>query len=433
MTAKYFAILTNYGAAQLANAVALGTQMNISAMAVGDGGGTLPVPDPAQTKLVRETRRAAVNQVSIDEKNPNFIIAEQVIPENEGGWWIREIGLFDDTGGLIAVGNAPETYKPNLQEGSGRTQVIQMVLMVSSTQAITLKVDPSVVLATREYVTKSIDAAIQESETKAARIYATKTELSSGLSGKQPTGDYATRTELNNGLSGKQPTGDYATKTEVNSKLAKDQNGADIPNKDTFIKNLGLRELYLALTGGTLKGPLNIEYVGGRGLTTGATAGTSIYHELYLLGKLVAWWGIINSNELVLENRVAGKKLIIGPDGFKVDGKDIATTEQLFGVGQTYRNLTTSRQNKVWYTNTDSKPRIVHVETNRTGTQYPFSIDIQVIHNGVQHRADYRWTTADEVICLTAVIPPSARYSVNGGWGQPTEWTVINFWLEYSL
>lgn len=244
MTAKYFAILTNYGAAQLANAVALGTQMNISAMAVGDGGGTLPVPDPAQTKLIRETRRAAVNQVSIDEKNPNFIIAEQVIPENEGGWFIREIGLFDDNGGLIAVGNAPETYKPNLQEGSGRTQVIQMVLMVSNTQAITLKVDPSVVLATREYVTKSVAAAIQESEAKSAKIYATKTELSSGLSGKQPTGDYATRTELNNGLSGKQPTGDYATKTEVNSKLAKDQNGADIPNKDTFIKNLGLPEKF---------------------------------------------------------------------------------------------------------------------------------------------------------------------------------------------
>ncbi|WP_262864809.1 phage tail protein, partial [Morganella morganii] len=242
MTAKYFAILTNYGAAQLANAVALGTQMNISTMAVGDGGGTLPVPDPAQTKLVRETRRSAVNQISIDEKNPNFIIAEQVIPENEGGWFIREIGLFDDNGGLIAVGNAPETYKPNLQEGSGRTQVIQIVLMVSSTQAITLKVDPSVVLATREYVTKSIDAAIQASETKAAKIYATKTELSSGLSGKQPTGDYATRKELNNGLSGKQPTGDYATKTEVNSKLAKDQNGADIPNKPKFIENLGLGE-----------------------------------------------------------------------------------------------------------------------------------------------------------------------------------------------
>ncbi|WP_234420341.1 phage tail protein [Morganella morganii] len=503
MTAKYFAILTNYGAAQLANAVALGTQMNISAMAVGDGGGTLPVPDPAQTKLVRETRRAAVNQVSIDEKNPNFIIAEQVIPENEGGWWIREIGLFDDTGGLIAVGNAPETYKPNLQEGSGRTQVIQMVLMVSSTQAITLKVDPSVVLATREYVTKSIDAAIQESETKAARIYATKSELSTGLSGKQPTGDYATRTELNNGLSGKQPTGDYATKTEVNSKLTKDQNGADIPNKDTFIKNLGLSELLnkkFDKTGGTVSGQVDIASLGGRGLTlkpvgesetsvylegylnnilkwwlgmTGgntvtlentvtsrkmkitdkfnvngqldvesnggrvntlkATAGTSVYQELYLQAALAAWWGITNSNKLSIANVATGNTLTIGTDGFKIDGKNIATTDQLFGVGQTYRNLTTSRQNKVWYTNTDSKPRIVHVETNRTGTQYPFSIDIQVIHNGVQHRADYRWTTADEVICLTAVIPPGARYSVNGGWGQPTEWTVINFWLEYSL
>ncbi|EOC7835182.1 phage tail-collar fiber domain-containing protein [Morganella morganii] len=320
MTAKYFAILTNYGAAQLANAVALGTQMNISAMAVGDGGGTLPVPDPAQTKLVRETRRAAVNQVSIDEKNPNFIIAEQVIPENEGGWWIREIGLFDDTGGLIAVGNAPETYKPNLQEGSGRTQVIQMVLMVSSTQAITLKVDPSVVLATREYVTKSIDAAIQESETKAARIYATKTELSSGLSGKQPTGDYATRTELNNGLSGKQPTGDYATKTEVNSKLAKDQNGADIPNKDTFIKNLGLGEKFQPkgnylpfrtvnkLPGrgftGAFSGDVNTTYV--KGISVASAAGETDTGQFYVDPYAVLTVRYLNSNGAIQQNRIVG-------------------------------------------------------------------------------------------------------------------------------
>lgn len=436
MTAKYFAILTNYGAAQLANAVALGTQMNISKMAVGDGGGTLPVPDPAQTKLVRETRRAAVNQVSIDEKNPNFIIAEQVIPENEGGWFIREIGLFDDNGGLIAVGNAPETYKPNLQEGSGRTQVIQMVLMVSSTQAITLKVDPSVVLATREYVTKSIDAAIQASEAKAAKIYATKTELSSGLSGKQPTGDYATRTELNNGLSGKQPTGDYATKTEVNSKLAKDQNGADIPNKDTFIKNLGLPELLdkkFDKTGGKITGQTDIEAPGGRTQTLKAKAGTSVYQELYLQDIFAAWWGITAGNKLNLENRITGNTLTIGTDGFKIDGKNIATTDQLFGVGQTYKNLTSSRQNKVWYTNTDSKPRIIHVESNRTGTQYPFSIDIQIIDTGGQNRGDYRWTAADEVVSLTATVPPGARYRVNGGWGQPTEWVVINSWLEMSL
>ncbi len=319
MTAKYFAILTNYGAAQLANAVALGTQMNISKMAVGDGGGTLPVPDPAQTKLVRETRRAAVNQVSIDEKNPNFIIAEQVIPENEGGWFIREIGLFDDNGGLIAVGNAPETYKPNLQEGSGRTQVIQMVLMVSSTQAITLKVDPSVVLATREYVTKSIDAAIQVSEAKSAKIYATKTELSSGLSGKQPTGDYATRTELNNGLSGKQPTGDYATKTEVNSKLAKDQNGADIPNKDTFIKNLGLPELLdkkFDKTGGAITATSKAIDI----ITETKSAGYIQISDR--TGNIIHQMGKLNSdNGLTLRNVAGGGSLAVSSDGVRFNNK----------------------------------------------------------------------------------------------------------------
>lgn len=424
MTAKYFAILTNYyGAAQLANAVALGTQLNISAMAVGDGGGTLPVPDPAQTKLIRETRRAAVNQVSIDEKNPNFIIAEQVIPENEGGWFIREIGLFDDNGGLIAVGNAPETYKPNLQEGSGRTQVIQMVLMVSSTQAITLKVDPSVVLATREYVTKSIDAAIQASEARAAQTYQPigdyvlnpffklemlkkfdKADISQQLG--NDTGKVASLHLLTTEVGKLQSKGDYATRDELNKKFDK--------------------------TGGKITGQLNIEYVGGQGLTTNATSGTSVYHELYLLGKMVAWWGIVNSNEVVIENRATGQKLFIGSGGFKIDGKNIATTDQLFGVGQTYKNLTSSRQNKVWYTNTDSKPRIIHVESNRTGTQYPFSIDIQVIDANGNNRVDYRWTSADEVVSLNALVQPGERYSVNGGWGQPTEWVVINRWVELS-
>ncbi|ELI9035641.1 hypothetical protein RSM62_003626 [Morganella morganii] len=230
--------------------------------------------------------------------------------------------------------------------------------------------------------------------------------------------------------------GNYATKTEVNSKLAKDQNGADIPNKDTFIKNLGLPELLdkkFDKTGGKITGQTDIEAPGGRTQTLKAKAGTSVYQELYLQDIFAAWWGITAGNKLSLENRITRNTLTIGSDGFKIDGKDIATTDQLFGAGQTYRNLTTSRQNKVWYTNTDSKPRIVHIETNRTGTQYPFSIDIQVIHDGIQHRADYRWTTADEVICLTALIPPGARFSVNGGWAQPTEWVVISNWLEFSL
>lgn len=156
MTAKFFAILTNQGAALLANATALGTKLDITQMAVGDGNGTLPVPDAAQTKLVNQKRIAPLNMLSVDANNASQIIAEQVIPENEGGFWIREIGLYDSNGILIAVANCPETYKPQLQEGSGRTQTIRMILIVSSTSAITLKIDPSVVLATRQYVDNKV-------------------------------------------------------------------------------------------------------------------------------------------------------------------------------------------------------------------------------------------------------------------------------------
>ncbi|UUE08611.1 phage tail protein [Dickeya zeae] len=159
MTTKYYAILTNTGAALLANATALGRQLSITQMALGDGGGTLPTPDTAQTKLVNERRRAPLNSLSVDPANPGQIIAEQVIPEDEGGWWIREIGLYDANGNLIAVANCPETYKPKLQEGSGRVQTVRMILIVSSTDAVTLKIDPSVVLATRAYTdTKAAEA-----------------------------------------------------------------------------------------------------------------------------------------------------------------------------------------------------------------------------------------------------------------------------------
>ncbi|HGE4735899.1 TPA: phage tail protein [Escherichia coli] len=152
MTVKYYAILTNQGAARLANATMLGSKLNLTQMAVGDANGVLPTPDPAQTKLINQKRIAPLNLLSVDPNNQSQIIAEQIIPENEGGFWIREIGLYDDEGVLIAVANCPETYKPQLQEGSGRTQAIRMILVVTNTEAITLKIDPSVVLATRKYV-----------------------------------------------------------------------------------------------------------------------------------------------------------------------------------------------------------------------------------------------------------------------------------------
>jgi hypothetical protein len=148
----YFAILTEVGEAKLANAIALGQTLKLKSLAVGDGNGNLPMPERKQKALVREVRRAGLNQLSIDPANTSQIIVEQVLPEDVGGWWIREIGIFDEAGDLCAVANCPPSYKPLMAEGSGRTQVVRIVLIVASTAAIELKIDPSVILATRKYV-----------------------------------------------------------------------------------------------------------------------------------------------------------------------------------------------------------------------------------------------------------------------------------------
>ncbi|QIZ49450.1 phage tail protein [Dickeya zeae] len=151
MGTKYFTILTHIGEAKLAQAISTGKPLEITQMGVGDGGGVLQAPDATQTSLVNEKRRAVINSLSVDPDNPGQVIAEQVIPENEGGFWLREVGLYDAAGNLIAVANCPETYKPELKEGSGRIQTVRMILIVSRTDAITLKFDPTVALATRRY------------------------------------------------------------------------------------------------------------------------------------------------------------------------------------------------------------------------------------------------------------------------------------------
>ncbi|MDE9455905.1 phage tail protein, partial [Xenorhabdus bovienii] len=300
MSTKYFALLTRLGADKLANAAALGTKIEIAHMAVGDGGGSLPTPHTTQTQLINERRRAAINVLSIDPKNTNQIIAEQVIPESEGGWWIREIGLFDKDGILIAVGNCAETYKPQLQEGSGRTQTLRMVLIVSSTDAVTLKIDPSVVLATREYVDSRVTSSIKDhensrhhpdatlkdkgfvilssavdshSETQAAtpkavkvaydlanaardnangRVPATRKingkALSSDISlgagdvGAYTPGEVDSRVNEAKSLANTASQNAANANNNANSRLEKKQNGADIPDPKRFVENLGLAE-----------------------------------------------------------------------------------------------------------------------------------------------------------------------------------------------
>lgn len=276
MATKYYAVLTNVGAEKLANATALGAQVEITQMAVGDGNGVLPTPNPAQTALVHELRRKPLNSLSIDPNNANQIIAEQVIPEDEGGWWIREIGLFDKDGDMIAVANCAETYKPQLQEGSGRVQVVRMILIVSSTAAVTLKIDPSVVLATRQYVDDQIIQVKSYVDQKMAahvaaadphKQYAPKE--SPALTGR-PTAPTAegkdSSTQIANtafvqaaiaALVGSSPEAldtlnelaaalgnDHNFATTVTNSLAgkmdKSANGSDIENVSVFLQNLGL-------------------------------------------------------------------------------------------------------------------------------------------------------------------------------------------------
>lgn len=152
MTAKYTVFLTEKGTQALAEATATGNKLAVTVMAVGDGGGALPTPDPEQTALVNETYRAHLTALSIDPNNGSQIIADMIIPEIEGGWWVREMGLFDDRGNLIAIGNCPEFYKPLLQEGAGRTPTVRMILAVGNADSIVLELDPNAVLATREFV-----------------------------------------------------------------------------------------------------------------------------------------------------------------------------------------------------------------------------------------------------------------------------------------
>lgn len=179
---QFFAILTAVGRAKQANADALGVPWTFAQMGVGDANDTDPIPSEQQTQLINERRRAPLNQLKVDPTNPNIIIAEQVIPENIGGWWIREVGLYDADGDLVAVANCAPSYKPLLTQGSGRTQVVRMNLIVSNTANVELKIDPSVVLATRQYVDSRVLEELHKLDSKqSVRVATTANIVLSGL------------------------------------------------------------------------------------------------------------------------------------------------------------------------------------------------------------------------------------------------------------
>jgi len=172
-TSQFFAILTNVGVAKQANADALGIPWKITQMGVGDANGSDPIPAATQTTLINERRRAPLNQLKVDPANSAVIIAEQVIPAEVGGWWIREIGLYDADNDLVAIANCAPSFKPLLTQGSGRTQVVRMNLIVSNSSIVELKIDPSVVLATRAYVDQKVLDELNKQDFKHSVLVAT--------------------------------------------------------------------------------------------------------------------------------------------------------------------------------------------------------------------------------------------------------------------
>ncbi|EEX1532832.1 phage tail protein [Escherichia coli] len=278
-TRKFKTVITDTGAKKLAQAAAPdGKPVRLTHMAVGDGGGALPTPDSKQTRLVHEVWRHTVNRVILDATHQNRIIAELVIPPETGGFWIREIGVFDEHGDLIAVGNTAESYKPAVAEGSGRAQTFRTILTVSSTATVALTVDNTMVMATVDYVDNKLkeheqsrchpDASLtakgfvqlssatnRDSETLAATPKAVKVAYDLA-NGKYTAQDATTArkglvqlSSATNSTSETLAATSNAVKAAYDNaekRLQKAKNGEDISDKDTFTKNIGACRAYSA-------------------------------------------------------------------------------------------------------------------------------------------------------------------------------------------
>ncbi|EIF1893221.1 phage tail protein, partial [Salmonella enterica] len=276
MSMRFKTVVTTAGAARLAAAtVPGGKKVSITAMAVGDGGGKLSEPDAGQTKLVNEVWRHALNKISQDNRHSNYIVAELLIPPEVGGFWVRELGLYDDEGALIAVSSLAESYKPALAEGSGRTQTCRMVIVVSSVESVALSVDSTMVMATQDYVddrlaeheesrnhpdatltdrgfVKLYSGVTSQDETLAATPKAVKIAMdnaSARLAKERNLADLTNiplaRQSLQLGNSatlnvgttqGSVAAGDDS---RITGAMQKSQNGGDIPDKDLFVRRIG--------------------------------------------------------------------------------------------------------------------------------------------------------------------------------------------------
>ncbi|WP_313128902.1 phage tail protein [Stutzerimonas nitrititolerans] len=454
---QYMAILTAAGAAKDANAKALGVPWTITHMGVGDANGAEPIPSRMQTALINERRRAPLNQLSVDPNNEAILIAEQVIPEDVGGWWIREIGLYDEAGVLVAVANCPPTYKPELAQGSGRTQVVRLNLVTSSTQNIQLKIDPSVVLATRAYADSLIVNHLAATDPHPQ--YTTEAEVAALIAAEMNSRDskqsvrYTTTANIN--LSGLtvQAGGDWAAAlTTGNRVLVKSQttssaNGLYVAASGTWVRasdadasaEVTPGMLVTVEEGTTLadtvwelttNGPITL---GTTGLTFELTAaltatqadaedGTNNVRRMTALRVFQALRSAAASATEVLRGvlRVGTQDEV---DGGALD--DVVVTaaklkkHSSVGVGQTWQNVTGSRAGGITYTNSTGRPITVVVCGHVPGANQAPNILI----NGVALFVLYGDLSSAMRSQVTFIVPIGFTYSLPAA-------ASINSWVE---
>ena len=158
MSQQFRTVTTNAGRNAVREALTQGKTVKLSHMSVGDGGGNPVTPLSTMTKLVNERFRAQINDIVLDPATPDLFTAELFIPQAEGGWYIREVGLWMDDGTLFAVGNTPLTEKPDISSGAATDLLVRLIIRVLDAATVSIEIDPAQVLATREYVDRKVDA-----------------------------------------------------------------------------------------------------------------------------------------------------------------------------------------------------------------------------------------------------------------------------------
>ncbi|HHS1331964.1 TPA: phage tail protein [Salmonella enterica subsp. enterica serovar Infantis] len=496
---KFKTIITDYGKQRLIAAMSPGgTKLTLTQMAVGDGGGNPTNPDTTNTTLINEVWRAAVNSVSVDKKHSNIIIVELLIPAEVGGFWIREAGIYDEFNKLVAICSLPASEKPLLEQGSGRAQTVRMTLVISDLSTINITIDSTTIIATNDYVDNSLkeheksrnhpDATLTDKgfvklysgvtsidETMAATPKAVKIAMDNASARLAKERNLADLTNVPLARQSLQ-LGDSATRnvgttqgtvaagddSRITGAMQKDQNGADIPDKPGFIKNVGLKETLNPtkrvsignIGNGAFDGSTPCINIGDSdsGFVGSADGVIDIYCNNAKVGYIDSSGIHLNDQGLHIGDARMGADGNIWGTRWNASGqwlwdaiveqlntrgtidwinnqlsirdRDInarAATSQVIGIGQTYR-VVTNKFLGVTYTNTSQKPWVVLLKIN-----LPTSAEVQIKVNGVMAAGGNASNISGIAVWAypSAIVPAGATYVVESSWGNVIQWVEL--------